>query len=121
MQESKQNIEKNGGKASFFRRFRDFCVYRILQANDPPHRLALGIAIGTFATFTPFIGLQMVLCIFLAWVLRAKKAVGIPIVWISNPVTIIPIYYPCYALGCMLLGTPVLTDKLFGSEEHGVN
>lgn len=90
---------------------KDFCVYKILHADDPPHRLALGIAVGMFVTMTPLIGIQMGLNVVLAWLLRANKLVGIPLVWISNPFTAIPIYYPCYRFGCMLLGEPVLTEK----------
>lgn len=90
---------------------KDFCVYKILHADDPPHRLALGIAIGLFVTFTPTIGFQMVLSVFFAWLLGANKLVGVPIVWISNPFTFIPIYYPCYVIGCKFLGMPVVTDR----------
>lgn len=90
---------------------KDFCVLRILHADDPPHRLALGIGIGMFVTFTPLIGFQMLISVFLAWMLRANKLVGVPLVWISNPVTFVPIYYPCYWLGCQILGQPVLSNK----------
>lgn len=86
-----------------WKRIRDFCVYRVLHADDPPHRLALGIGIGMFVTFLPLIGFQMMLSFFLAWLFRANKLVGVPLVWISNPLTIVPIYYPCYWLGCRLL------------------
>ena len=89
---------------SFFKRARDFCVLKILHADDPPHTLALGIAVGMFVTFLPLIGFQMMVSFFLAWLLKANKVVGVPLVWISNPVTMIPIYYPCYALGCRILG-----------------
>lgn len=100
-----------GGRIrGFFQSVKDFCVYKILHADDPPHTLALGIAIGMFVTFTPLIGFQMLLSVTLAWLLRANKAVGIPIVWISNPLTIIPIYYPCYVIGCKMLSIPVVTD-----------
>lgn len=95
---------------SYMRRIREFCVYKVLHADDPPHRLALGIAVGMFVTFMPLIGLQMLVSFFLAWLLRANKLVGIPLVWLSNPVTIVPIYYPCYLLGCKLLGTSVVRD-----------
>ncbi|GIW96794.1 MAG: hypothetical protein KatS3mg111_0127 [Pirellulaceae bacterium] len=88
------------------KRVKDFCVYKILHADDPPHRLALGIAIGMFVTFTPFIGIQTFLAIFLSWLLGANKLVGAPLVWLSNPFTFIPIYYPCYWVGCKLLGRP---------------
>lgn len=87
---------------------RDYCVYKILHADDPPHQLALGIAVGMFVTFTPLIGFQMGINFCLAWLLRANKFVGIPLVWISNPVTIVPIYYPCYWVGCKLLNQPVI-------------
>ena len=30
--------------------------------------------------------------------------IGLPIVWISNPATIVPIYYFCYFVGRMMLG-----------------
>lgn len=95
----------------YWKRAKDFCVYKILHADDPPHRLALGIAVGMFVTFTPLIGFQMMLSVFLAWLLRANKLVGIPLVWISNPFTIIPIYYPCYRLGCAMLGETVVNSK----------
>lgn len=101
----------------YFKRAKDFCVLKVLHADDPPHRLALGIAIGMFVTFTPLIGFQMLLSFFLAWLLRANKLVGVPLVWISNPLTIIPIYYPCYWVGCKLLGIPVVSHEWEGIRE----
>lgn len=93
---------------------KDFCVLKILHADDPPHRLALGIAIGMFVTFTPLIGFQMMISVFLAWLLKANKLVGVPLVWISNPFTFVPIYYPCYWIGCKVLGAQVMTDEWEG-------
>lgn len=95
----------------YWTQIKDFCVYKVLHADDPPHRLALGIAIGMFVTLLPLIGIQMMLTVFLAWMFRANKLVGIPLVWISNPLTIIPIYFPSYWLGCKLMGIPVVTSK----------
>lgn len=88
----------------FADRARLFVVRSVLHADDPPHKLALGVAIGVFVTFTPTVGLQMGLTLFLAWLLRANKVVGLPFVWITNPATFVPIYYPCYVLGRSLLG-----------------
>lgn len=85
---------------------RRFMVHGVLHADDPPHKLALGIAIAVFFAFTPTIGFQTVLALFFAWLLRANKVVGVPIVWISNPATIVPIYYPCYRLGLWILDQP---------------
>ncbi len=81
-----------------------FLFHHVLHADDPPHRLALGIAIGMFVTFTPTIGFQMALTVFFAWLLGANKVVGIVLVWLSNPVTILPIFYFCYRIGHFLVG-----------------
>lgn len=74
-------------------------VHRILHIDDTPHRLALGIALGIFLAWTPTIGLQMALVLLLAPVIRANGRVGLPIVWISNPLTLAIIYYPNYVVG----------------------
>jgi uncharacterized protein (DUF2062 family) len=85
-------------------RGRRFIIHNVLKADDPPHRLALGIGIALFVTFTPTIGVQSALVILLAWMFGANKLVGLPVVWISNPATFVPIYYPCYRLGRWILG-----------------
>ena len=87
-----------------WRKLRHVVLHLLLHADDPPGRLALGAAIGVFVTFTPTFGIQMLLVVFAAWLLRANKTVGLPIVWISNPATLILIYYPCYFVGRSLLG-----------------
>ena len=86
------------------RQIEHFIVYRILHADDTPHRLALGIALGVFVAWTPTVGLQMVLVLLLATIFRANRPVGIPVVWISNPITAAPLYYVNYRLGQYLLG-----------------
>lgn len=82
----------------------NFVMHEILHADDPPHRLALGAAIGMFVAFTPTIGFQTAIVLFAAWRFRANKAIGLPIVWISNPATAVPIYYGCFVVGRFVLG-----------------
>jgi hypothetical protein len=88
---------------SYQRKLNRFVLHRLIHANDPPHRLALGVAIGVFVAFTPTVGLQMVIAGFLSWLLRANKAVSLPMVWISNPATLVPLYWYCYRMGCAIL------------------
>jgi uncharacterized protein (DUF2062 family) len=88
----------------YSRRTRRYVLHNILHADDPPHKLALGIALAMFVTFTPTVGLQMVLVFFLAWLLRGNKVVGVPLVWLSNPFTIPPIFYFNYWVGAIALG-----------------
>jgi len=94
------------------KRLKDFFIYRVLHVDDTPHRIALGVAIGIFVTWTPTITLQMVLTVALSALLRANKAVGVPFVWISNPFTLVPIYYPNYLVGAWLLRTPNAWDSV---------
>lgn len=85
------------------RRLKNWFIYRVLHVDDTPHRIALGVAIGIFITWTPTIPFQMILVVALSTLFGANKFVGVPFVWISNPLTIIPVYGPNYILGCWIL------------------
>jgi uncharacterized protein len=99
-------------------RCRRFVIRRVLHADDPPHRLALGVAIGLFVTFTPTIGFQSALVVLLAWMLGGNKLVGLPLVWISNPATFVPIYYPCYRIGRWILGGKPVSMRWWRDLAH---
>lgn len=88
---------------AFWNKTRRFLVHTILHADDTPHRIALGVAVGIFIGFSPTIGLQMVLALALAALLGANRLVCIPMVWITNPVTLGPIYWACWRVGSALL------------------
>jgi hypothetical protein len=102
------------------KRVERFFIYRVLSLDDTPHRIALGVAIGIFVAWTPSIPAQMVSVIALSWLLRANKLVGLPFVWITNPVTILPIYGPNLLLGQWILGKPVGNfSALYGAMHFG--
>ncbi len=86
-----------------WRSARSFVIKRVLHANDTPHRIALGVGLATFVGFTPTMGLQTAIALGLAALFRANKAVCIPIVWVTNPLTFVPIYGACWWLGAMIL------------------
>lgn len=97
---------ENGIVARVWLRARKFVIQTILHADDTPHAIALGSAIATLVAFLPLVGLQTVIAIGLAALLRANKAVCVPIVWITNPVTLVPIYGACFGLGRFVMSTP---------------
>ena len=83
----------------YWLRTRRFLVHNILHADDTPHAIALGAAVGMFAAIVPVIGLQTALAVALAALLRANKAICVPMVWVSNPLTAIPIFAASVMLG----------------------
>jgi hypothetical protein len=82
----------------------------LLHLDDSAHRIALGVAIGMFVAVTPTWGIQMILVVGLAWLCRANKVAGVPVVWVTNPATNVPIYSFCYAIGRALVGGPGLDE-----------
>ena len=82
----------------------------ILHLDDSAHRIALGAAVGAFVAVTPTWGVQMLLVVGLAWLCRANKVAGLPMVWLTNPATNVPIYSFSYVVGQTLVGGPGLEE-----------
>ena len=64
------------------------------------------IAVGIFCAFMP-VPFQMLLAAIAAVALRVNILIAVPLVWISNPVTLAPIFYFCYVIGALILGTEI--------------
>ncbi len=76
-----------------------------LWAQEGSHgQRARGLAAGVFCGCFPFFGLQTLLGIALATVLRGNHLLAAAGTWISNPFTYVPLYWFNYQLGCRLLG-----------------
>ncbi len=67
------------------------------------HSVSFAFLIGTFCCFLP-IPFQMVPCLMLAVWIRCNIPLSVAIVWISNPITMPPIFYGTYKLGTWMLG-----------------
>jgi uncharacterized protein (DUF2062 family) len=71
------------------------------------------VAIGLFVMFLPPFG-QSLLAAGLAIVRRVNLPIAVVVSWISNPLTLPPMLYFAYRLGCWLLGvTPSQFDIAF--------
>jgi uncharacterized protein (DUF2062 family) len=65
---------------------------------------ARGLAAGVFCGCYPFFGLQTLLGIGLASLVRGNHLLAAAGTWISNPFTYVPLYWFNFQLGCVLLG-----------------
>jgi len=74
--------------------------------------LALGMAFGIFVGLMPIVPFQMASAVALAILFKASKIMAAAGTWISNPVTIYPIYKYCYQIGSFILSFDHST-KLF--------
>ena len=61
------------------------------------------VALGIFCAFVP-VPFQMVIAAIAAIWLRVNILIAVPTVWLSNPVTMPPMFYFCYLVGVVLLG-----------------
>jgi uncharacterized protein (DUF2062 family) len=80
-----------------------FVKFRILHIDDCPKRMARGIAVGVYTAFLPFFGLHILIALLAAAATKSNKAMAATFVWISNPLTAVIIYYPCYKVGHWIL------------------
>jgi hypothetical protein len=81
-----------------------YIFLRLKRLPTSPHKIALGVAAGVFAVFTPFLGAQLLLAGLLAWVLRGSILASALASFIGNPLTYPVIWFSTYNLGNVLLG-----------------
>ena len=70
------------------------------------------VAVGLFCSLIP-VPFQMLLAAVVAIIFRVNILIAVPIVWVSNPVTMPPIFYFCYQVGVSILGS---TTRAFNFE-----
>lgn len=71
------------------------------------HSVSGAFFIGLFTAFLPLLG-QMPIAAALALMFRVNMPIAVALVWISNPLTMPPIFYATYEFGRWLLDTPAV-------------
>ena len=67
---------------------------------------SMAFFVGLFVAFMPVPG-QMVIAALLAVLLNCNLPLSVSLVWITNPVTMPPIFFLAYKLGALIIGVPV--------------
>ena len=81
-----------------------YYMYRVRRLTATPHAIAIGFACGAFASFTPFMGFHLLLCIGLAYVLRGHLVASVIGTVVGNPLTFPMIWLATYNFGKEILG-----------------
>lgn len=69
------------------------------------------VAIGLFCAWLP-IPFQMLLASILAMYFSVNLPISVALVWLSNPLTMPPLFYVAYRLGAYILNEPVVEFNL---------
>ncbi len=94
-------------------RFRRWISWLWRQEGTPGQR-ARGIGAGIFSGCFPLFGLQTIMGITLARILRGNSLLAAGGTWISNPITYVPLYWFNYQVGSWLLKNEQLEHNLNG-------
>ena len=79
-------------------------IKKLARSHNSSHDLATGVAIGFFVGMLPIMGIQMIVAAAIAAIFRVSKIAAVLPVWVSNPLTFIPLYGFNYWLGHILTG-----------------
>ena len=75
-------------------------------------------AVGLFIMYLPPLG-QMFMAAAAAITLRVNLPIAVSLVWVSNPITIPPMFYLAYVIGAALLGRQIRTfEPAFWLDWH---
>ncbi len=93
-----------------WRRTLKYYYLRFLRLQGSPEHLARGMASGVFSGCFPLFGLQIILGVTLATLLRGNRLVAAAATWVSNPLTYLPLFAFNYQVGYWLLGDGSISD-----------
>ena len=90
----------------------------VLGLDDTQHSIALGTTVGMFIGMTPTVGIQMIIVMIVAFLTKPlfhfNRVAALITVYISNPVTMLPIYYLNYLVGTIFFGGDHTREQFAG-------
>jgi uncharacterized protein (DUF2062 family) len=103
---SRKSFHETTQLRPFHRFFGNPCLWHLNRRT-----VSGAVAIGLFSTYLPM-PLEMLFAAMLAIIFKVNLPISVSLVWISNPVTWIPLYGAGYMLGAKILGIEVTQDEM---------
>jgi uncharacterized protein len=98
-------------------------IRHLAATSENPSRIAAAFAFGVFLSFSPFLGLQLVLGLSIATLLRLSRVAVFIGLWANLPWFMLPWYTLTTVAGAFLLRIPIspeLTAELGAVVEHPI-
>jgi uncharacterized protein (DUF2062 family) len=76
-----------------------YVAKRIIRITATPHAIAAGVAAGVFSSFTPFMGLHIVLALAIAWLIAGNLPAAAFGTMVGNPLTFPLIWASTWEVG----------------------
>jgi uncharacterized protein (DUF2062 family) len=89
---------------------------RILRLSGSPHAIAAGVAAGTFASFTPFIGFHFLIGFVIAFLLGGNMVAAALGTAVGNPLTFPFIWASTYKVGSIILGADATATAMASGQ-----
>jgi hypothetical protein len=100
-------------KTNIVKRYWRYFYLRLFRLKGNPKEISRGLAIGVFAGFFPFFGLQTILAILFAILFKGNKIAAAAATWVSNPFTYVPIFAFNFHIGKLIIaGDDFAFDQL---------
>lgn len=90
---------------------------RIYLWSFRPEQAVPALRVGCILTLLPIYGLQLPLALIFALLLRANLPILAGLQLITNPFTVLPIWFALYQIGRMTLGLLAIESSPFGKNE----
>lgn len=82
----------------------------LVRLRRSPQAIAGGFALGTLVAFTPTMGIQFFIVMFLATILNMNRPAAFVTIWITNVATVTPIYTFNYWVGSLFWEGPSVAE-----------
>ncbi len=117
LHKKQEQIRNRLKSAWFYRVFGDHLFQKHLWIHDV-RAVAGGLALGLFIALTPTIPFQMFLAVLGALYFRFNLPIALAACWVTNPLTLAPIYLTCWKFGRYILEEVFIVEDLFDLLGH---
>ncbi|MBI4410911.1 MAG: DUF2062 domain-containing protein [Deltaproteobacteria bacterium] len=76
----------------------------LIHSHATPEEVAGGFALGVFVSMTPTLGLHMILAAGFAALFKKNAIAAALGTWVTNPLTLFPVYYFTHRVGQTMMG-----------------